>query len=144
MAVRGSKSSLQGLRARRESVKKFLVVAAAMACLFMGCQIANAQNTGIQGKWHFVMDTPGGDREIDAEFSVAADGNVTGKWGGKTDVAGTYKDGTMDLSFTTTSEESGQTAPLHLVGKLDSTGALIGTWEFTAYNGTLKATRPKP
>ena len=125
-------------------MKKFLVVAAAMVCLFIGAQIANAQNTGINGKWHFVMDTPGGDREIDAEFTVAADGTVTGKWGGKVDVAGTFKDGKMDLSFTTTSEESGQTAPLKLVGKLDDTGVLIGTWEFTAYDGAFKATRPKP
>jgi hypothetical protein len=135
---------VQRLRARRESVKKLLVVAASMVCLFMGSQLANAQNSGINGKWHFVMDTPGGDREMDAEFTVAADGNVTGKWAGKTDVAGTYKDGKMDLSFTTTSEESGQTAPLHLIGKLDDTGALIGTWEFTSYSGTLKATRSKP
>jgi hypothetical protein len=124
-------------------VKKFLVVAVAMVCLIVGRQLVNAQDAGINGKWHFVMDTPGGDRLMDAEFTVAADGNVTGKWG-KTDVAGTYKDGKLDLSFQTTSEESGQTAPLKLVGKLDDTGALVGTWEFSAYGGAFKATRPKP
>jgi len=42
-----------------------------------------------------------------------------------------------------TSEESGETAPLKLVGKLDETAALVGTWEFSSYNGTFKATRPK-
>ena len=124
-------------------MKKFLVVAIAMVCLIMGRQTMHAQDAGINGKWHFVMDTPGGDREIEAEFVVAADGKVTGKWG-KTDVAGTYKDGKMDLEFTTTSEESGQTAPIKLVGKLDSTGVLVGTWQFTEWGGGFKGTRPKP
>jgi hypothetical protein len=59
-------------------------------------------------------------------------------------VAGTYKDGKLDLNFQMTSEESGQTAALKLVGKLDETAALVGTWEFSEYNGTFKATRPKP
>ena len=124
-------------------MKKFLVVAVAMVCLIVGRQVVNAQDPGINGKWHFVMDTPGGDRLIDADFTVAADGRVTGKWG-TTDVAGTYKDGKLDLNFSTTSEESGETAPLKVVGKLDDAGALVGTWEFSAYSGTFKATRPKP
>jgi hypothetical protein len=106
-------------------------------------QTANASNAGINGKWHFVMDTPGGDREADAEFTVDADGKVTGKYG-ITDVAGTYRDGKLDLNFQMTSEESGQTAALKLVGKLDETAALVGTWEFSEYNGTFKANRPKP
>lgn len=104
---------------------------------------ANAQDAGINGKWHFVMDTPGGDREMEAEFAVDADGKVTGKYD-KTAVAGTFKDGKMDLSFEMTSEESGETAPLKLVGKIDDTGALVGTWEFSSYSGTFKATHPKP
>jgi len=48
------------------------------------------------------------------------------------------------LNFQMTSEESGQTAALKLVGKLDETAALVGTWEFSEYNGAFKATRPKP
>jgi flagellar basal body rod protein FlgG len=134
-------------------VKKFLLVMLAVVCLVSSRQIANAQatnaqtanasNAGINGKWHFVMDTPGGDREVDAEFTVDADGKVTGKYG-ITDVAGTYKDGKLDLNFQMTSEESGQTAALKLVAKLDETAALVGTWEFSEYNGTFKATRPKP
>ena len=134
-------------------MRKFLLVMLAVVCLVSTCQMANAQatnaqtanasNAGINGKWHFVMDTPGGDREVDAEFTVDADGRVTGKYG-ITDVAGTYKDGKLDLNFQMTSEESGQTAALKLVGKLDETAALVGTWEFSDYNGTFKATRPKP
>jgi hypothetical protein len=125
----------------------------AVVCLVSGRQIANTQvanaqtanasNAGINGKWHFVMDTPGGDRDVDAEFTVDADGKVTGKYG-ITDVAGTFRDGKLDLNFQMTSEESGQTAALKLVGKLDETAALVGTWEFSEYNGTFKATRPKP
>jgi flagellar basal body rod protein FlgG len=125
----------------------------AVVCLVSSRQIANAQatnaqtanasNAGISGKWHFVMDTPGGDREMDAEFTVDADGKVTGKYG-ITDVAGTFRDGKLDLNFQMTSEESGQTAALKLVGKLDETAALVGTWEFSEYNGAFKATRPKP
>jgi hypothetical protein len=124
-------------------VKRFLLIAMAMMCLTLCRQTAIAQDAGLNGKWHFVMDTPGGDREMDAEFAVGADGKVTGKYG-KTDVAGTFKDGKMDLDFEMTSEESGETAHLKLIGKFDDKMALIGTWEFSSYSGTFKATRPKP
>lgn len=129
-------------------MKKSLLVLLAMVCLISGRQIAYAQtpsapDLGVAGKWIFVMDTGGGDREVNAEFTVAADGTVTGKYG-TSDVAGTYKDGKLDLNFQMTSEEAGQTAALKLVGKLDGTAALVGTWEFSEYNGTFKATRPKP
>jgi hypothetical protein len=138
-------------------MKKVLYLLLAMVCVFSGSQIANGQAAsapaasaptatataaGIDGKWHFVMDTQGGDREVEAEFTIAADGTVTGKYG-TTAVAGTYKDGKMDLNFQMTSEEAGTTAALKLVGKLDETGALVGTWEFSEYNGAFKATRPK-
>jgi hypothetical protein len=124
-------------------MKRLLVLAVAVAFLLAIHPAAIAADAGISGKWHFVMDTPGGDREMDAEFAVDADGKVTGKYD-KSVVAGTYKDGKMDLSFEMTSEESGETAPLKLVGKLDDTGALIGTWEFSSYSGTFKAAHPKP
>ena len=122
-------------------MKKFLVIAAAMVFLVMGRPAANAQGTGINGKWHFVLETPGGDREVDANFTVDADGNVTGKWG-NSDVAGTYKDGKLTLDFQFTSEEVGATAAMKIDGKLDDTAALTGDWAFTEYNGTYKATRP--
>ena len=122
-------------------MKKFLVIAAAMVCLVMGLPFAQAQEAGINGKWHFVLATPGGDREVDADFTVDADGNVTGKWG-NSDVAGTYKDGKLALDFQFTSEEVGATAAMKLDGKLDDTAALAGDWAFSEYNGTYKATRP--
>jgi hypothetical protein len=113
-----------------------------MLGILFGHQAATPQHSAIEGKWHFVMDTPGGDREMEAEFAVDADGKVTGKYG-STDVAGTFKDGHLLLNFQMTSEESGETAALKIDGKLDDTAALTGTWEFSSYNGTFKASRPK-
>ncbi|WP_348261463.1 hypothetical protein P8935_16865 [Telmatobacter sp. DSM 110680] len=122
-------------------MKKLLVVAAAVVFLVMGRPVASAQDTGVNGKWHFVLETPGGDREVDADFTVDADGNVTGKWGAS-DVAGTYKDGKLALDFQFTSEEVGATAAMKIDGKLDDSAALAGDWAFSEYNGSFKATRP--
>ena len=122
-------------------MKKILVLAAAIVCLALGRPLAHGQDAGINGKWHFVLETPGGDREVDADIAVDSDGNVTGKWG-SADVAGTYKDGKLALDFQFTSEEVGATAAMKIDGKLDETAALTGNWAFTEYNGTYKATRP--
>jgi len=122
-------------------MKRVLVVALAMVCLAMGCRVVKAMDTGVNGKWHFVFDTPDGSREVDAELTVDADGQVSGKFG-KFDMAGTYKDGKLELNFPITLEDTGDTGPLKLVGKLDDTSALAGNWEFATYSGTFKATRP--
>lgn len=129
-------------------MKKFLVAVVAVICLMTGLTIGNAQDkaapaNGVNGKWHFVLDTPGGDREMDAVFTVDADGNVTGTFG-KANATGTYKDGHLEMNFDITSEESGETGPLKLDGKMDSSGALAGTWAFSSYDGTFKAAHPKP
>lgn len=117
------------------------MIAAAVVCLVMSSSYLHAQDAGISGKWHFVLATPGGDREVDAAFTVDNDGNVTGKWGAS-DVAGTYKEGKIALSFQFTSEEAGTTADMKLDGKLDDAGALAGDWTFSEYNGTFQAARP--
>jgi hypothetical protein len=106
-----------------------------------GAATPAATANGINGQWHFVLETPGGDREVDADFTVDNDGNVTGKWG-PSDVAGTYKEGKLDLTFPFTSDEVGTTADMKITGKLDESAALAGDWEFSEYNGTYKATRP--
>lgn len=125
-------------------MKRFLLIAAAAACLVLARPVASAQDSPINGKWHFVLDTPGGDREVDGDFTVGQDGKVTGKWA-TTDVAGTYKEGQLDLNFQFTSDEAGETAPMKISGKLDeSIAALVGTWEFSSYSGAFKATRPAP
>ena len=110
-------------------------------CLLLGSSYLHAQDAGISGKWHFVLATPGGDRDVDADFAVDNDGNVTGKWG-NSDVSGTYKEGKMALTFQFTSEEAGTTADMKLDGKLDDAGALAGDWTFSEYNGTFQAGRP--
>lgn len=138
------------------------MIAAAGMCLGIGSQVATSQSTtpqpaappaaatptattqdaGINGSWHFVLDTPGGEREVEVTFTVDSDGKVTGKFG-DADVAGTYKDGQLDLNFSFTSEEAGETAPMKIGGKLDETSSLAGNWEFSSYSGTYKATRPQ-
>jgi len=128
-------------------VKKFLLVAAAAVCLIAGSLLAKAQDhaaatAGINGKWHFILDTPGGDRDLDADFTVDADGKVTGTFG-KTSAIGTYKDGQLNLDFEMTAEETGETAHMKLNGKLDDVPSIAGTWQFSAYDGNFKALRPK-
>ena len=105
-------------------MKKFLILVIAIFGL-----TAVAQDAGISGKWHFALDTEGGPRNIDAEFTVAGDGTVTG----------TFKDGKLELAFPIHSDEGGD-GTLRITGKLDG-GALTGGWDFSGYNGTFKATR---
>lgn len=97
--------------------------------------------TRINGKWHFVFDTEGGDREFEAEFKVDPDGKVTGTFG-KSQASGTFKDNHLEMLFDVTSEESGETAPLKLDGRFNDFGALVGNWQFSSYDGTFKATHP--
>jgi hypothetical protein len=95
----------------------------------------------INGRWHFVFDTQGGDRPFEAEFAVDPDGKVTGTWNGKP-ASGTYHDGQLHLDFEFFSEDANETAQLKLDGKLDDSGAITGNWIFSSYDGTFKATHP--
>jgi hypothetical protein len=113
------------------------VFALSVCAVLMNAPRASAGDPDVTGKWHFVLDTPGGDRESDAEFLVDG-GKVTGKYG-KADVAGTFKEGKIDLAFTIDTEEAGS-GTLKIVGAIDG-DAITGNWEFTEYNGTFKATR---
>jgi hypothetical protein len=124
-------------------MKLITTLALGLLCIAFGSTPSSAQDTAatLDGKWHFVLDTPGGDREVDSEFAVDKDGNVTGKWGNST-VAGTFTDGKLNLSFSMTAEETGETGPLKITGKLEQ-GDLTGNWEFSSYSGTFKASRPK-
>ena len=128
-------------------MKWIAVFALSVCAVFMNAGVASAAVPDVTGNWHFVLDTPGGDRESDAEFHLDGD-KVTGKYG-KADVAGTYKDGKIDLAFAIETEEAG-TGTLKLLGSIDG-DAITGNWEFTEYNGTFKAMRstgsatpPKP
>ena len=116
---------------------KYIMAAAAMACLALLSPVSAASKLDVSGKWHFVLQTEGGEREREATFQQ--DGQkVTGKWD-NADVQGTLEDGKLDLEFPITTEEAGK-GTLKIKGQL-AADSLTGTWEFQEYNGTFKATR---
>ncbi len=102
--------------------------------------MAASPDSALNGNWHFVLDTPGGDREMNATFQVT-DAKVTGKFG-KDDVAGTFTDNKINLSFPVTAEETGEKGIFKLTGKLDN-DELKGDWSFSDYNGAFKATHAR-
>jgi hypothetical protein len=96
-----------------------------------------SRTTDISGKWHFVLDTEDGNRDVEAQFKVTGD-QVTGTWQ-KADVKGTFRGTDLDLAFPLTSAEAGMTATLKLKGKL-SDGKIKGTWAYAEYSGEFTAT----
>ena len=118
-------------------MKRLTFIALAVLGMLSALPAANAADAA--GKWHFVLDTPGGDRDVNAEFKIE-DGKLTGKWG-DADVTGTFADGTIEFTCEITPEETGEKGTMKINGKLEGE-ELTGTWEFADYNGTFKATRP--
>jgi len=102
---------------------------------------AKATNTAptLNGKWHFVLDTEGGDREVDSVLQADGD-QVSGKFG-QADVKGTFTDGKLNLEFAMNSEEVGP-GTMKIKGEL-ADEALTGNWSFNEYAGTFKASRVK-
>jgi hypothetical protein len=98
---------------------------------------SRSQSPTVAGKWHFVMQTEGGDRTADPVFQLNSD-KVTGKWG-DADVKGTFRGGKLDLAFPYNSDEAGP-GTLKIKGELNG-DTLTGSWEFQEYTGTFKATR---
>ena len=97
-----------------------------------------AAQSSLDGRWHFVLDTPGGDREIDVVFKVDGD-QVTGKWD-KEDVKGSFIENELSLSFEITPEETSEKGTLVVKGKLEGDN-ITGNWDFGEYKGAFKATR---
>jgi hypothetical protein len=114
-----------------------VMAAAVLACVALLSPVSAAPKADISGKWHFVLQTEGGDREREATFQQTGN-KVTGKWD-DADVQGTFEDGKLDLEFPVTSEEAGK-GTLILKGQA-AEDSLTGTWEFQSYSGTFKATR---
>jgi hypothetical protein len=114
-------------------------IAPATLCLLAGLFIpkSHAQASSISGKWHFVLETEGGERDVDADFQQQAE-KVTGTWD-KAKVQGTFAGGKLNLEFPIESEEAGP-GTLTLKGQLEGE-ALTGTWAFQTYDGKFKATR---
>ena len=120
-------------------MKWLIATALTVVCagLIAPLRAADKPAATVAGKWHFVLNTEGGDREIDATFEQ--DGkNVSGKFG-KDDAKGTFDDGKLKMEFLLNSEEAGP-GTMKLTGELAS-DALTGNWEFQTYSGTYKATR---
>lgn len=88
----------------------------------------------VTGKWDITLDTPGGERKAAPSFTLDGD-KVGGKWD-QSEVAGTFKDGKLELSFALTSNEAGQTAPLKISATIEG-GAMKGTWSWATYDGRL-------
>ena len=112
-----------------------------VALLWSAALLAPARAPGhddISGKWHFVHQTEGGERENDAVFKLEHD-QVTGTYA-NADVKGVFKDGELDLAFPFNSEEAGMTATLKLKGKLEN-GKLRGNWQFGDHDGSFVASR---
>ena len=130
--------SLTGLAATNAQAQT--PAAAAQAATQTPAQESPAKATGVDGKWHFVLDTEGGDRPVECEFTVDANGKVTGTFG-KAAVAGTYFNKKLDLAFDFVSDEANETAQMVIKGVLDDTGKLTGNWQFSSYDGPFAATR---
>lgn len=120
------------------NMKCFLLACAAVA-FFLALQ-STAQSPTVSGKWHFIIQTEGGERLADPVFQQNGD-QVTGKWG-DADVKGTFSGGKLDLAFPYTSDEAGP-GILKIKGALNG-DTLTGSWEFQEYNGSFKATRASP
>ena len=118
-------------------MKKLVLVTLALVALVFGMRSARAADPDVSGGWHFVLDTPGGDRELDATFKI--DGQqVSGKWV-EADVKGTYVDGKLVLEFPFTSPEAGE-GVMKITGHMEGE-TLTGDWAFTEYSRTFKASR---
>jgi hypothetical protein len=112
----------------------------AVLCVAVILSLAAAAHAAadVGGTWNFVMNTDGGERQSRATFKVEGK-TVTGTWGEKTEVKGTFADGALDLSFPIESPEAGP-GTLTIKAKL-ANDELTGNWSFQQWGGTLKATR---
>ena len=114
----------------------FLSALAIFLCLGLTSH-AREGKAGIAGKWHFVLDTEGGDRAFDLTFKQDGDRITTTTKDGEHEVK--YADGKFNLEFPTSDEQAGD-GILKLKGQL-ADGALSGDWAFQEYSGTFKATK---
>lgn len=119
------------------AMKLSLALPAAFLWLGVAAPMVRAQAETVAGKWHFVLQTEGGERTADPNFQQDGE-QVTGKWG-DADVKGTFGGGKLDLSFVYTSDEAGP-GTLKIKGDLKG-DTLTGIWEFQEYSGSFKATR---
>ena len=122
-------------------MKTFLLFLAIAFGSLLSAQSSSTQQTSadISGKWHFVLQTEGGDRTYDPVFTQNGE-KVGGKWDNG-DVKGTFIDGKLNLQFEVNSEEAGP-GTLKINGQLEK-DQFTGNWSFQSYDGKFTATRVK-
>jgi hypothetical protein len=120
-------------------MKSILLVLAVLFCAILWMPASRAQTTAanVSGKWHFVLDTEGGDRIVEPMFQQSGE-TVTGKWGAN-DVKGTFADGKLTLEFHLDSDEAGPGTMK--ISAVLADNVLTGDWAFEQYNGKFKGTR---
>ncbi len=94
----------------------------------------------VAGKWKLVWDTEGGIRHT--EWQVEQDGDAVSVTTDGQKLAGTFKDGRLELSGKLYSSEAGYSAELKLEGKLEN-GQLKGRGSWDAYGMTFSGERAK-
>jgi hypothetical protein len=112
----------------------------AILAMTMLALVAIRAGADVAGTWAFVIDTPGGERNVTVVMKLEGE-KVTGTWDDQP-LEGTFKSDALDLSFPFTSAESGQKDTLKVTGRLEG-DTLSGDWSFGEYGGTYKATRKK-
>ena len=123
--------------------KRLVQFAPLLAVLFLALPLAAqtpAPAGDLAGHWHFALNAQDGVHEMDAAFKIEA-GKVSGKWA-ESDVAGSFGDGQMDLSFPFNYADGGLSGAMHLKGKVAG-DKITGTWEFAGYTGDFTAARVK-
>lgn len=118
-------------------MKRALALLFAVTAVLVCSGMARAGD--VTGKWKFTLETPSGDRQMEAEFKQDGD-SVSGTWGA-TKINAKIADGKFEFSFPFTPEETGQEGTLKIKLQVDSDESISGTWEFDEYNGPLKGAR---
>jgi hypothetical protein len=119
-------------------MRKIALFTLALAAALFSYRAVSASDP-ITGKWTFVFETGDGQKEVTAELKLDGD-KVGGKFAGKADVKGIFKDQKIDLAFPYEYEEGNITDTLKITGKLEK-DALAGDWTFSQYSGTYTARR---
>jgi hypothetical protein len=116
-------------------IRTFTVIVIALMLLAQTLPAAS-----VDGKWHFVFETPLGNRESDIE--IATQGERALAKTAKQEYNGTFKDDVLDVAGETHSQEGDVTAELRIKGKLDG-DKITGEATFAGYTMAFNASRVK-
>lgn len=94
----------------------------------------------LAGKWNVVWDTPGGERRSTLTFRVDGDKVEADMQGARKPIAGTVRDGKVELQGAVYSQEAGGQGPFKLSGRLDGSH-LKGSASWSEHSMTFTATR---